>query len=62
MSCPLNHVKALEKVDDLEGVLGAILTIALQEPDTEHSYRRALQQIGALSRESYRADPPRAGA
>ena len=54
MSYPLNHVEALEKVDDLEGVLSAILTIALQEPETEHSYRRAMRQIGALSRESYR--------
>jgi uncharacterized Fe-S cluster-containing protein len=57
MSRPLNDVKALEKVEDLEGVLRAINMIALAEPETEHSCRRALRQIRSLARESYRTRP-----
>lgn len=58
MSSPLTHVEALEKVEDLEGVLGAIAAITLQKPETEHSCRRALRQIGALIRETFRTRPP----
>jgi hypothetical protein len=57
MSSSLNHVEALKRVEDLEGVLGAVATIALQMPETEHSCRRALKQIGALTRESHRTRP-----